>query len=128
MNSPVVAVALLLLAAFLVGGGVGRVLRRIGSASPPEPPAPAPADPPLLAAPREGTGDDLKKIKGIGPKLESMLKENGVFHYDQIARWTQADIARLDEQLSLRGRIARQDWIGQAKALSAPPPSPPPSP
>ncbi|PIE10542.1 MAG: 50S ribosomal protein L21 [Rhodobacterales bacterium] len=71
----------------------------------------------LLTEAREGGADDLKKISGVGPKLEGLLHENGVFHFDQIAAWNAAEIAYMDDQLSFKGRIERDDWIAQANEL-----------
>ncbi|MEM9211487.1 MAG: bL21 family ribosomal protein, partial [Pseudomonadota bacterium] len=71
----------------------------------------------LLDAAHDGKPDDLKKISGVGPKLEEKLHANGIFHYDQIAAWTAAEIAYVDDQLSFKGRIERDDWIGQATEL-----------
>lgn len=83
-------------------------------------PQTANADKPiLLDKARNDAADDLKKIKGIGPKIEKTLNDLGVFHYDQIAAWDQAAIAWVDEKLSFRGRIARENWVSQAKALAA---------
>lgn len=73
----------------------------------------------LLDAPRDGKADDLKKISGVGPKLESLLHENGVFHFDQIAAWTPEEIAYMDDQLSFKGRIERDGWLEQAAKLAA---------
>jgi NADH-quinone oxidoreductase subunit E len=82
-----------------------------------EPPAPAPE---MLSAPRGGRADDLKQIKGIGPKLEALLNEVGVWHFDQIASWKARDIAHVDELLvGFRGRITRDKWVKQAKVLAA---------
>lgn len=72
-----------------------------------------------LAEPRGGKADDLKRISGIGPKIEGLLNELGVFHYDQIAGWSDATVAWVDEHLSFRGRIGRESWIEQAKTLAA---------
>ena len=72
----------------------------------------------FLDAPRGGKADDLKLIKGIGPKLEERLNSLGLYHHDQIAALTEAQIAHIDEQLDLRGRITRDDWVGQAAALA----------
>ncbi|MBF9046276.1 NADH-quinone oxidoreductase subunit NuoE [Rhodobacterales bacterium LSUCC0031] len=80
------------------------------------PAAVAEAAPTRLSAPRDGVADDLKKITGIGPKLEALLNEMGFWHFDQIAAWTQAEIAWVDARLKFKGRIDRDDWIGQAKA------------
>ncbi|MEM9715561.1 MAG: 50S ribosomal protein L21, partial [Pseudomonadota bacterium] len=84
-------------------------------AAPAEVAAEKPAN--LLDAARDGKPDDLKLISGVGPKLEEKLHANGIFHYDQIAAWTAAEIAYVDDQLSFKGRIERDDWIGQAKEL-----------
>lgn len=78
---------------------------------------PAEAAPELLKSAR-GTPDDLKKIKGLGPKLESKLNELGVWHYWQIASWSSADIEWVDAQLKFKGRITRDGWIEQASELA----------
>ncbi|MCQ0969692.1 50S ribosomal protein L21 [Paracoccus sp. TK19116] len=72
----------------------------------------------LLDAPREGGADDLKLISGVGPKLEELLHQNGVYHFDQIAAWKKKEIEYMDDQLSFSGRIDREDWIKQAKELA----------
>jgi NADH-quinone oxidoreductase subunit E len=66
--------------------------------------------------------DDLKRIPGIGPKLEQVLKQRGVKAIADITDWTDADVARIDAELGFEGRIGRDDWVGQAKLL-APKPS-----
>jgi NADH-quinone oxidoreductase subunit E len=90
-------------------------------------PAPAPvteaeiatAKPQVLTAPRGGKADDLKLIVGVGPKLEALLHSLGFFHFDQIAAWTPAEVAWVDQNLgTFRGRIRRDDWISQARALA----------
>lgn len=64
--------------------------------------------------------DDLKRIKGIGPKLSEWLHENGVTRYAQIAEWDRAAIADYAERLGrMGGRIEADDWVGQAKLLAA---------
>jgi len=63
--------------------------------------------------------DDLKKLSGVGPALEKKLHALGVTSFDQIAAWTAEDIARIDEALSFKGRIEREDWVAQAKAQIA---------
>ncbi|WP_439560529.1 50S ribosomal protein L21 [Roseinatronobacter sp.] len=73
----------------------------------------------LLTEARDGKADDLKKISGVGPKLEGLLNQNGVFHFDQIAAWNTAEIAYMDDQLSFKGRIERDGWIDQAKQFAA---------
>lgn len=79
---------------------------------------PATGRPDLLDAPR-GEPDDLKRIKGVGPKLEEKLHGMGIYHYSQIAAWSEAEIAWVDDQLNFRGRIERDGWIEQAKTLAA---------
>jgi poly(3-hydroxybutyrate) depolymerase len=71
----------------------------------------------LLSKP-DGVADNLKAISGVGPKLESALNEAGIFHYWQIASLTGEQIEALDSKLDFRGRIARDNWIEQAKQLS----------
>jgi NADH-quinone oxidoreductase subunit E len=61
--------------------------------------------------------DDLKRISGIGPKLEQVLNGMGIRAYAQIAAWTADDLARVDDQLKFGGRISRDDWVGQANDL-----------
>ncbi|MTH97900.1 NADH-quinone oxidoreductase subunit E [Roseibium sp. RKSG952] len=76
------------------------------------------AQPELLEAARGGKSDDLKKLKGVGPKLEATLNELGVFHFDQIASWSESEIAWVDENLKFKGRIERDGWVEQAKTLA----------
>ena len=76
--------------------------------------------PAALDGPRQGVADDLKRIKGVGPKLESLLHALGVYHYDQIAGWSADEVAWMDEHLEgFRGRVTRDDWIAQAGTLAA---------
>ena len=74
--------------------------------------------PPGLPAPRGGAPDDLRMIAGVGPKIESTLNSLGIYHFDQIAAWTPAQISWIDQYLSFRGRVTREDWIDQARALA----------
>ena len=62
--------------------------------------------------------DDLTTIKGLGPKAAEKLNGEGVTRFDQIAAWTQADIEHFDALINGRGRIGRDDWVEQAKALA----------
>jgi predicted flap endonuclease-1-like 5' DNA nuclease len=71
-----------------------------------------------LDAPKGGKADDLKQISGVGPKLESVLNDLGIYHFDQIAAWTKKEIAWVDDYLRFKGRIDRDGWIGQAKTLA----------
>ncbi|MGX1100629.1 polyhydroxyalkanoate depolymerase [Amorphus sp. MBR-141] len=70
-----------------------------------------------LAAPN-GTADDLTRIRGIGPGLAKRLNDMGIFHFEQVARLSASAIDEIDGALSFPGRIRRDDWIGQAKALA----------
>lgn len=83
-------------------------------------PKPAPADPKpgSLAAPRDGQADNLKQIKGIGPKIEASLNALGVYHFDQIAAWTKANTDWVDAHLAFKGRIRRERWVEQATELT----------
>jgi branched-chain amino acid transport system ATP-binding protein len=71
-----------------------------------------------LPAPRGGVADRLMLIKGIGPVNEKKLNEHGIFHFDQIAAWKKADIEAVEAYLAFDGRIAREDWVGQARKLA----------
>ena len=62
--------------------------------------------------------DDLKLIKGVGPKLEQTLNELGFYQFEQIAAWTPENVAYVDERLTFKGRIERDDWIGKAAELA----------
>ena len=77
----------------------------------------AEADAPLFTAP-DGEPDDLKKISGVGPALEKKLHALGVKTFEQVANFTAEDIEKVDDALSFKGRIERDDWVGQAKALA----------
>ena len=71
-------------------------------------------------APRADTGDDLTRIKGLGPRLADQLRALGVTSFAQIAAWDDAEIDRFDAQLGrFQGRIRRDDWPAQARLLAA---------
>jgi len=72
---------------------------------------------PLFAAP-SGDKDDLKLISGVGPVLERKLNELGITQFAQVAKFTKKDIVMVDDRLSFKGRIERDDWKAQAKALA----------
>lgn len=71
-----------------------------------------------LKRPRKGVADDLKKISGVGPKIEGLLNGLGIFHFDQIAAWTDGHVAWVDDRLKFKGRIGRENWIAQATKLA----------
>ncbi|NNL17634.1 MAG: NADH:ubiquinone oxidoreductase [Boseongicola sp.] len=92
-------------------------------------PEPAPEPTPVAAqsgdkpvgmdAPRDGNADDLKLIKGVGPKLEKLLNSMGYWHFDQIAGWSSSDVAWVDENLEgFKGRVTRDEWVAQSKTLA----------
>jgi predicted flap endonuclease-1-like 5' DNA nuclease len=92
-------------------------------------PAPAPAAteasgpgtrPAALDGPRDGGADDLKRIKGIGPKLEKLCNSLGFWHFDQIAEWTADEVAWVDQNLEgFKGRVTRDSWVAQARLLAS---------
>jgi predicted flap endonuclease-1-like 5' DNA nuclease len=76
--------------------------------------------PAALDSARGGKPDDLKLIKGIGPKLEILCHSLGFFHFDQMANWSAAEIAWVDENLEgFKGRVTRDEWVQQARDLAA---------
>ncbi|MFT7596180.1 MAG: NADH-quinone oxidoreductase subunit E, partial [Paracoccaceae bacterium] len=76
--------------------------------------------PEILDAPRDGGADDLKLIKGVGPKLEGVLNGIGIYHFDQVAAWTGDHVAWADQNLvGFKGRVSRDAWVDQAKKLAA---------
>jgi NADH-quinone oxidoreductase subunit E len=76
--------------------------------------------PRTMKAPRKSGADDLKLIKGVGPKLEKMLNGMGFYHFDQIAKWGEAEVAWVDQNLEgFKGRVSRDTWVDQAQKLAA---------
>ncbi len=75
--------------------------------------------PRTMSAPRKSGADDLKLIKGIGPKLEVMVNSMGFFHFDQIAKWGQDELAWVDQNLEgFKGRASRDSWVDRAQKLA----------
>ncbi len=69
--------------------------------------------------PTDGTPDDLKKIKGIGPKFESDLNAKGIYYFRQIGAWKAADVKTVEAIIEkFPGRIKRDEWVKQGKALA----------
>lgn len=64
-------------------------------------------------------GDDLTQINGVGPVIAAKLNALGINAFKQIADLSVEDVARIDGELNFKGRIEREEWIGQAKALLA---------
>ncbi|WGW02559.1 NADH-quinone oxidoreductase subunit E [Tropicibacter oceani] len=76
--------------------------------------------PEALAEARGGKADDLKQIKGIGPKLEKLCNRLGFYHFDQIAAWSDEEVAWVDANLEgFKGRVTRDAWVSQAKTLAS---------
>jgi predicted flap endonuclease-1-like 5' DNA nuclease len=71
-----------------------------------------------LTAPRKGRADDLQEIEGIGPALEKLVNSLGFYHFDQIAGWSEADVALVDAEMkTFKGRIIRDKWVEQARII-----------
>jgi len=73
--------------------------------------------PELLEAPREAGKDNLTDIKGIGPKVEEQLNAAGIYHFDQIASWTDSNILWLETNTTFAHRAIKDLWVSQAKSL-----------
>lgn len=83
-----------------------------------EPVAVSSGGPLRLDAPRGGKADNLKEIEGIGPALEKLCNSLGFWHFDQIANWSEADVAWVDANMkTFKGRIQRDRWVVQAKLI-----------
>ena len=67
---------------------------------------------------RPAEPDDLKLISGVGPKIEGILHDLGIWQFAQIAKWKKAEREWVDSYLRFKGRIDRDDWVRQAKALA----------
>ena len=74
---------------------------------------------PELLAEAPEKADDLKQITGVGPALEEKLNKLGVYTFAQVASWTPDQIVWIDDTLSFKGRVERDDWVGQAELLAA---------
>ena len=72
--------------------------------------------PPAMRKPSKS--DDLKLISGVGPKLEGVLNGLGIYKFEQISKWKKAEREWVDGYLKFKGRIDRDDWVKQAKALA----------
>ena len=97
---------------------------RADGASPVEPAHDAGDEAETLSAPAtlikpDGKADDLTQIKGIGPKRSNQLNELGIYHFKQIAGWTEAETRWVDDYLASPGRVSRDGWVQQARLLSA---------
>jgi NADH-quinone oxidoreductase subunit E len=101
------------------------VVKSAPKAKAPADPTPTAAEgagtrPQALEAAREGGPDNLKMIKGVGPKLEQLLHGLGFYHFDQIAGWTADEVAWVDQNLQgFKGRVSRDEWVVQARQLAS---------
>ncbi|WP_420863072.1 NADH-quinone oxidoreductase subunit E [Algirhabdus cladophorae] len=76
--------------------------------------------PRTMKEPRKSGADDLKLIKGVGPKLEKLVNSLGFWHFDQVAKWSGDEVAWVDQNLEgFKGRVSRDDWVAQAKVLAS---------
>jgi predicted flap endonuclease-1-like 5' DNA nuclease len=78
-----------------------------------------PGEAPAAMNPAETGADDLQQIKGIGPKIAGILNALGILRFEQIAAWTPENVDWVNAHLRFKGRIEREQWIPQAKALLA---------
>jgi NADH-quinone oxidoreductase subunit E len=76
--------------------------------------------PRTMKAPRKAGADDLKMIKGVGPKMGKLLNSLGFFHFDQVAKWTADEVLWVDQNLEgFKGRVSRDNWVQQAGVLAS---------
>ena len=68
-----------------------------------------------MAAPRGGEPDDLLKIRGVGKANLQQLHALGIFHFDQISKWSKEELRWVGSYMAFPGRLEKEDWIGQAK-------------
>lgn len=71
-----------------------------------------------IASARSGKADNLQRLSGVGPKNEKILHSLGIFHFDQIAGWSTAELNWVDDHLKFNGRIRREEWVNQARLLA----------
>ena len=76
---------------------------------------------PLSLETPNGEADDLTLITGIGPRIQTILNDYGIWHFSQIADWSPENEAWIDRELNFAGRVSREGWIGQAKELAGVP-------
>lgn len=71
----------------------------------------------ILGIPRPKGKDELQKIEGIDASLEELLNQLGIYHYDQIAKWSDKNAQWVEEYLDIEGQITQENWMGQAKSI-----------
>jgi predicted flap endonuclease-1-like 5' DNA nuclease len=72
----------------------------------------------ILSKPRPTGKDDLKQIEGINLKTEEDLNQLGIFHFDQISKWSKKNCDWVNEYLALENRIKDENWVEQATVLT----------
>jgi large subunit ribosomal protein L21 len=100
----------------LTGGAKPAAKAKVAAA--PKPAAPAKSA--AVAVPTvAGKSDDISLIGGVGPKMEAGLIELGYTTFASIAAWSEDDVAKVEAHLKQKGRVAREEWVEQAKELAA---------
>ena len=72
-----------------------------------------------LTAARNGQKDKLTRIRGVGVKMDDALNDIGIFHFDQIASWTDENVEWIENNIAFPGRVKREQWVAQAKILAS---------
>jgi NADH-quinone oxidoreductase subunit E len=74
----------------------------------------------LLSKPRRGKGDDLSLIRGVADEMVEKLNAVGIWHFEQIAKWTPQNVSWFESRLDgFKGRVTRDKWIEQAQKLAS---------
>lgn len=96
-------------------------VKKGASAEPSRPSAPAEPEPApeQTPPPPPAENDDLTRIKGLGPRAAEKLHEAGIHSFSQIAGWSESDVEKFDALINGRGRIERDNWVEQARELTA---------
>ena len=79
-----------------------------------------------LPRPRTGARDAVRLLSGLGALDDSTLNNLGIYHFDQVATWSDAEVRWLEDHVFAQGRIGREDWQQQARRLNIQRPAPPP--
>jgi predicted flap endonuclease-1-like 5' DNA nuclease len=103
--------------AVLAAGGAPAVAVPAAATPAAQPPGQL-ARPRGIAAARSAKADNLQRLSGVGPKNEKILHSLGIFHFDQIAGWSSAEVNWVDDHLKFNGRIRREEWVNQARLLA----------